>query len=142
MKTKLFILLLVSGWIASPGVQACTTFLMKDAKNNLYYGRNFDFPVGEGLIQINERNMVKQAMVLPSDKPFSWVSLYGSITFNQVGREFPYGGMNEAGLVVEQMWLDGTRYPGKQRSHRVPRRHDGGASRQRATGSRTDELNL
>lgn len=55
--------------------------------------------------------MVKQAMVLPSDKPFSWVSLYGSITFNQVGREFPYGGMNEAGLVVEQMWLDGTRYP-------------------------------
>ncbi len=111
MKTKLFILLLVSGWIASPGAQACTTFLMKDAKNNLYYGRNFDFPVGEGLIQINERNMVKQAMVLPSDKPFSWVSLYGSITFNQVGREFPYGGMNEAGLVVEQMWLDGTRYP-------------------------------
>jgi len=111
MKTKLFFLLLLSVWITSPGVQACTTFLMKDAKGNLYYGRNFDFPVGEGLIQINERNMVKQAMVLPSDKPFSWVSLYGSITFNQVGREFPYGGMNEAGLVVEQMWLDGTRYP-------------------------------
>jgi penicillin V acylase-like amidase (Ntn superfamily) len=36
---------------------------------------------------------------------------YGSVTFNQCGREFPHGGMNEAGLVVELMWFDGTRYP-------------------------------
>ena len=41
----------------------------------------------------------------------SWVSKYGSITFNQYGKEFPTGGMNEKGLVVELMWLDETRYP-------------------------------
>ena len=34
MKTKLFLLLLVPLWIASPVVEACTTFLMKDAKGN------------------------------------------------------------------------------------------------------------
>jgi choloylglycine hydrolase len=37
--------------------------------------------------------------------------LYGSVTFNQYGRENPMGGMNEAGLVIELMWLDGTQYP-------------------------------
>ena len=41
----------------------------------------------------------------------SWVSKYGSITFNQYGKEFPTGGMNEKGLVVELMWLDETQYP-------------------------------
>jgi choloylglycine hydrolase len=41
----------------------------------------------------------------------SWVSKYGSISFNQYGKEFPTGGMNEKGLVVELMWLDGTVYP-------------------------------
>ena len=47
----------------------------------------------------------------PQEKPASWVSRYGSVTFNQYGREFPNGGMNEAGLVVELMWLDDTTYP-------------------------------
>jgi choloylglycine hydrolase len=41
----------------------------------------------------------------------NWVSKYGSITFNQYGKEFPTGGMNEKGLVVELMWQDGTEYP-------------------------------
>ena len=41
------------------------------------------------MIHINERNVVKQAMAMPEDKPFSWVSLYGSISFTQVGKEFP-----------------------------------------------------
>ena len=36
---------------------------------------------------------------------------YGAIFFNQFGREFPMGGMNEAGLVVELMWLDETVFP-------------------------------
>jgi penicillin V acylase-like amidase (Ntn superfamily) len=33
------------------------------------------------------------------------------VTFNQFGRELPFGGMNEAGLVVEDMWLGNTVYP-------------------------------
>ena len=44
-------------------------------------------------------------------KTISWISKYGSITFNQYGKEFPTGGMNEKGLVVELMWLDETQYP-------------------------------
>ena len=48
---------------------------------------------------------------MPDGNTISWVSQYGSITFNQYGKEFPTGGMNEKGLVVELMWLDGTIYP-------------------------------
>jgi hypothetical protein len=47
------------------------------------------------------------------ENPAKWHSKFGSITFNQVGRDFPYGGMNEKGLVVEQMTLDQTEYPGR-----------------------------
>jgi choloylglycine hydrolase len=62
---------------------------------------------------INQRNLEKVALVDPSEKPMKWVSRFGSITFNQVGRELPYGGINEAGLVVEHMTLEKTVYPSK-----------------------------
>jgi choloylglycine hydrolase len=39
------------------------------------------------------------------------VSKFGSATFNQIGREFAYGGMNEVGLIVETMMLSDTEYP-------------------------------
>lgn len=36
---------------------------------------------------------------------------YGSVTFNQCGREWPFGGMNEAGLVIEMMMHPEASYP-------------------------------
>lgn len=90
---------------------SCTTFSFKNSDGVIVFGRNFDFLYGEGHIEINQRNLKKIAMLRPGNKPASWVSKYGSITFNQAGREFPYGGMNEAGLVIELMWLKETIYP-------------------------------
>jgi len=90
---------------------SCTTFSFSDSKGNIVFGRNFDFPVGMGHIQVNYKNMHKTAFILAPENPISWISKYGSITFNQCGREFPYGGMNEAGLVIEQMWLQEAVYP-------------------------------
>ena len=92
-------------------VRACTTFSFADKKGTIVFGRNFDFPVGAGHIEVNKRNMRKVAFVNPPEKSVEWISKYGSITFNQIGREFPYGGMNEVGLVIEQMWLQETQYP-------------------------------
>jgi penicillin V acylase-like amidase (Ntn superfamily) len=94
---------------------ACTTFYL-DNENRPVYGRNFDWTLGDGHIVINKRSVAKTAI---SDQPgdvgnrLSWVSKYGSATFNLFGREFPLGGMNEAGLVVESMMLDKTQYPPK-----------------------------
>jgi len=92
-------------------ILACTTFSFSDKNGNIVFGRNYDFPVGAGHIHINKRNMRKIAFIRPPEKPLEWISKYGSITFNQIGKEFPYGGMNEAGLVIEQMWLQETVYP-------------------------------
>jgi penicillin V acylase-like amidase (Ntn superfamily) len=65
--------------------------------------------VPDGLVVVNKRGVEKIA--LTDDNPARWTSRYGSVTFNQYGREFPSGGMNEKGLVVELMWLDDTQYP-------------------------------
>ena len=94
---------------SGPLLDGCTTFCLKDGKN-LVFGRNYDWMIGTGLVIVNKRNLIKRADVDPPEKPVQWISKYGSITFNQYGKEYPTGGMNEAGLVVEQMMLPKTRY--------------------------------
>lgn len=88
----------------------CTTFALHH-EDKIVFGRNFDFMIDYGHIIVNKRNVLKTALVPPSEKQVQWTSTFGSVTFNQVGREFPYGGINEAGLVIEQLWLDSTQYP-------------------------------
>ena len=56
------------------------------------------------------RNTHKVAYYTHDGTPASWTSKYGSITFNQNGKEMPYGGMNEKGLVVEMLWMDETQF--------------------------------
>jgi choloylglycine hydrolase len=92
--------------------EACTTFVIKTG-DELVFGRNLDWKTGLGLVIVNKRNIEKTSLVDPPEKPVTWVSKYGSITFNQVGKEFPYGGINETGLVVEQMSLRQTEYPAR-----------------------------
>ncbi len=104
--TLLFILL-PGFWIAA---LPCTTFVLR-TKDALVFGRNLDWYTGTGLIIANPRGLEKEALPNPGETPMKWTSRFGSITFNQVGRELPYGGMNEAGLVVEEMSLDETVYP-------------------------------
>ena len=86
----------------------CTTFLMEGP----VVGKSYDWDIGHGLVVINKRGVAKRALILSGqDEPATWTSEYASVTFNQYGTEFPNGGMNEAGLVVEIMWLNSTRYP-------------------------------
>lgn len=77
---------------------ACTTFCTRGL-----FGRNYDSEIGDGMLVVNKRGV---------KKPF-WTSRFGSVTFNQCDRDNPTGGMNDAGLVVELMWLDGRRYPAR-----------------------------
>jgi len=90
--------------------RACTTFCLV-GKGEVLFGANYDWNIGDGLIFVNKHGVVKTAQVGDSSKPAKWVSKYGSLTFNQYGRENPTGGMNEMGLVVQLMWLDETEYP-------------------------------
>src|SRR6185436_5023481 len=88
--------------IATAG-DACTTFCTRGL-----FGRNYDFEIGDGIVVVNKRGMSKESN---TGAPAKWTSRFGSVTFNQFGRDNPTGGMNEKGLVVELMWLNETRYP-------------------------------
>ncbi|HEY6807121.1 MAG TPA: linear amide C-N hydrolase [Pyrinomonadaceae bacterium] len=89
---------------------ACTTFCLVN-KSEVLFGRNYDWILGDGLLFVNKRGVQKSATIIDSETGRKWTSKFGSITFNQYGRENPAGGMNEAGLVVELMWLTDTEYP-------------------------------
>jgi choloylglycine hydrolase len=95
-----------------PGVptRACTSFLVKHPDGPLM-AKNYDWDVADGLLVINPRGLAKTALVDDGLKPVRWTSRYGSVTFNQYGREFPIGGMNEEGLAMEVLWLAETEYP-------------------------------
>ena len=111
MKTKSPLLInLIILIIINSVLYPCTTFILKK-ENRLIFGRNLDWVSGTGLLIVNPTNLEKTALVDSSEKQISWVAKFGSITFNQVGRELPFGGINEAGLVVEHMTLDKTVYP-------------------------------
>jgi penicillin V acylase-like amidase (Ntn superfamily) len=103
------ILFVIAVLAAAPSAPACTAFLQDGV---LLAGKNLDWMLDEGLLTVNKKGVSKRAMVLdPQEKTAQWVSQYGSVTFNQYGREMPSGGINEAGLVVESLWLDNTRNP-------------------------------
>jgi penicillin V acylase-like amidase (Ntn superfamily) len=105
-----FVLLLVY----SEAAFACSTFLLnKDGQ--LVFGRNYDWVSGNGMLVVNTKGVKKMALVAEAENPASWISKWGSVTFNQFGKEFPHGGMNEAGLVIELMWLDETAYPAEDK---------------------------
>jgi choloylglycine hydrolase len=97
-------------------LQACTSFVMEH-ENQLLFGRNFDWYVEDCFLMINKRGLSKSAMPPPAadgdlgDRPARWISKYGSLTFNQLGRELPLSGMNEAGLVISAMAVWGAKFP-------------------------------
>ena len=77
----------------------------------MIFGRNYDWVTEAGMVCTNLKGLSKTSMKTENGETINWVSKYGSITFNQYGKEFPTGGMKEKGLVVELMWLDETKYP-------------------------------
>ncbi len=103
--------LVLAAALGPAAARPCTTFCLKDKNRGILFGRNFDFGTGLGQVHINQRGLKKTSLINPPEKPFTWVSKFGSISFDQNGREFPYGGMNEAGLVIEQMWHNDGVYP-------------------------------
>lgn len=88
----------------------CTTFFI-NKNGQLIFGRNYDWITDAGMVCTNLKGLFKTSATVPDGNTVNWTSKYGSTTFNQYGKEFPMGGMNETGLVVEIMWADGTQYP-------------------------------
>ena len=126
---KIFLLALGLGFLAIMFVllmpyqaAACSTFKLQRG-GCLIYGHNLnqadlDVP---GLIFINKRGVFKLGRTLSelitkeglNPSSLCWISRYGSVTFNNFGKDLPDGGMNEAGLYVWEMSADFDEYPKK-----------------------------
>ena len=90
---------------------ACTTFMLSKDGPTLV-AKSYDWQHEDGIIHRNPAGLRKKGLLLSqSERPVEWVSRYASLSFNQYGREMPNGGMNDAGLVVEIMWLEGAGWP-------------------------------
>jgi len=91
---------------------ACTAFSIKKG-DRIFYGENFDWHVKDGLVVVNKRGVKKTPQVFGAgdQKIASWISKYGSVTFNTLGREYFHGGMNTKGLFVTGLMLPGSKYP-------------------------------
>ena len=100
-------ILLISIFIYQISI-ACSAFYYNG--ENKILAKNFDWGFGQGYLIKNIRGQQKYSYGFRGNNVAGWISKFGSITFNQNGKEFPYGGINEKGLVVEQLWLGNTEY--------------------------------
>ena len=109
------LIILIISTMCTKNTNACSTIKLQHGKQ-LIYGHNLnqgDIGV-PGLIFINKRGIIKKGRTwgeLASKNqtdPSSlfWISRYGSVSFNCFGKDFPDGGMNEAGLYIWEMSED------------------------------------
>ena len=78
-----------------------------------FLGASYDFYYGHGMLVTNKRGLFKTA--LGECPPYhQWAARYGSLTFNQFGRELPTCGLNEQGLAVHLLQLEGGQLPAVQ----------------------------
>lgn len=113
---KMYFLLMILFFISivlTENSKACITLCIRDS-NSFICSFSYDFDTCLAYVTINKRNLTKSSLFyIEEDEPVTWTSKYGSITFNQIGNQLPICGMNEKGLAVTLMWLDGTEYPEK-----------------------------
>ena len=105
----MFFFFVILVYLNSLPAMACSVFLQQT--DNVLIGKNYDWHLAHGYAIVNHKNVSKLSFVPHGINPAKWVSKYGSITFNQHGKEFPVSGMNEKGLVVEVLWLAVSQYP-------------------------------
>jgi penicillin V acylase-like amidase (Ntn superfamily) len=88
----------------------CSTFALIRGETILVCN-NDDWFCNVAYFVVSPRGITKQTFLPSADKRLEWTSKYGSVTinFNFVGS--PSGGMNEAGLVIDESWPGPCRYP-------------------------------
>jgi len=112
----------VGGPPSIAGSVSCATFMLAKG-DSVLVGHNLDDAVNDtpGMIVVNKRGVAKESVSYrdlsssagrdDSLPRLNWVARHGSITYNVFGKEFPDGGVNEAGLYVGEMTLQGSVYP-------------------------------
>ena len=106
----LFSITIVYLFVLTPCTKACTGLILQDSTNTILIKNHMNGP-GIGYIMTNNRGVRKSAFIFPPEKPIEWISKYGSVTINEISKDLPNAGMNEAGLVIESTYLEDSEYP-------------------------------
>lgn len=98
--------------ILASGLFACTDFVVECKDGSLVNGRSLEFALDlKSEFQIFAKNKRHSSMAPNHSKGIEWVSKYGFVGVVGIV-EFPFDGLNEAGLSVGYLWLPGvTSYP-------------------------------
>ena len=81
--------------VMPPAGHSCTSFCL-DNDGFAVFGTNYDNQIHEGMIFVNKRNVAKTALdASTTGETASWVSQYGSVTFNVAAYQYAWAGMNE-----------------------------------------------
>jgi len=89
---------------------ACSAFWFAADRTTLL-ARNLDTPFADGYLFTSPRGKEKRSFLPNALRPAHWISRYGALSFNMIGRGLPMGGINEAGFVVEHLHMPGSVYP-------------------------------
>jgi penicillin V acylase-like amidase (Ntn superfamily) len=95
--------------LGATAADACTTVCFTHGSTPVV-AYNYDFHSSDGLVLVNPRGLLKTSIL--DGKPHTWTARFGSLSFNQFGRDQPMTGINEQGVVVAQMWHSDGQYPG------------------------------
>ncbi|MEE4270224.1 MAG: hypothetical protein V2I67_01035 [Thermoanaerobaculales bacterium] len=103
---------LVAALVAPLPANACSTFMLQH-ESELLYGHNLnEGDIGvPGMVFVNKRGVFKEGRTLSElttkdgvePSTLRWISRFGSVTFNNFGKDLPDGGMNEVGLYIWEM---------------------------------------
>ncbi|GGF62587.1 choloylglycine hydrolase [Azorhizobium oxalatiphilum] len=94
--------------LASPGAQACTSFILRAADEGVVYGRTMEF----GLPLQSQLTVIPRKLAISATGPdgtagagLQWTSKYGATGANALGLPVLVDGMNEAGLAGGLLYL-------------------------------------
>jgi penicillin V acylase-like amidase (Ntn superfamily) len=107
-RRKVTIACVIAGLLLMQPSDACTVVRYR-VGNHTIVARNHDWIIGEGLLLVNPRGLIKKSIT--PVKAARWESKYGSVCLTRFGREIPFAGMNEAGLTVDLLQLMQARFP-------------------------------
>lgn len=96
----------------SPDSQVyCTSFCL-DNGDHCVFGTNMDNTLKSGYLYVNKRHVLKNTWDPSTAGEYvRWISRYGSVTVNFVSYQMVWSGINEAGLMISTMSLNGSRGP-------------------------------
>ena len=92
----------------------CTAFCLTNEDHGIFAANMDQGDVVKqiGQIFVNKRHVMKTGWEASTSGEYAhWISKYGSVTFNAAGYQFPWAGMNEAGLMISDLSLQESEVP-------------------------------